>query len=70
MSALDSVQAAEILCTLRHAHETLVLALHDVYLALAHADRIVVLDRGCKIIDAPSASLQPADLLQHFGSAR
>ena len=67
VSALDAVQASEILATLRVRHETLVLALHDVNLALKHTDRIVVLDGGRKIIDTPSHAITAAELLAHFG---
>ena len=70
VSALDAIQGAAILTVLRAAHQTLVLALHDVDLALAHTGRIVVLEHGRIVIDAPSASLKPADLLQHFGGIR
>jgi phosphonate transport system ATP-binding protein len=67
VSALDSAQGAEILGELYRTHETLVLALHDVELALAHTSRIVVLENGRKIIDSPSASLRPCDLNDYFG---
>jgi phosphonate transport system ATP-binding protein len=48
-------------------HETLVLVLHDIPLALAHADRIVVLERGRKVLDRPAASLTAADLVPYYG---
>jgi phosphonate transport system ATP-binding protein len=67
VSALDGVQGGEILRLLRSRFETLVLALHDVGLALAYADRIVVLQSGRKIIDAPAQSLTARDLIGHFG---
>jgi phosphonate transport system ATP-binding protein len=67
VSALDRVQGDAVLSVLRRRHQTLVLALHDVHLALAHADRIVVLEHGHKTIDAPASSLTAADLLRQFG---
>ena len=67
VSALDRVQGGEILKLLTARHETLVLAMHDVPLALEHADRIVVLARGRKAIDEPSAALSAKDLLAYFG---
>lgn len=67
VSALDRVQGGDVLGLLRHRHETLVLVLHDIYLALAHADRIVLLAGGRKVLDAPSAAIDAADLLAHFG---
>lgn len=69
VSALDRVQGAEILSLLKSRHRTLVLALHDVHHALEHADRIVVLEHGRKVIDAPSSMLTATELLQHFGGA-
>ena len=69
VSALDSVQGTAILKLLRARHETLVLVLHDIGLALQHADRIVVLEHGRKIIDQAAASLQARDLVGHFGGA-
>ena len=66
VSALDRVQGAQILSLLRQRHETLVLVMHDIPLALEHSDRIVVLDGGRKIIDAPSVDLTPRDLLGRF----
>lgn len=70
VSALDNVQGGEILGQLASAHETLVLALHDVELALAHSSRIVVLEQGRKIIDQPSSSLRPSDLTTFFGGPK
>jgi len=67
VSALDRVQGGEILQLLRARCETLVLVLHDIYLALEHAERVVLLDHGRKVLDEPSQSLKPADLLAHFG---
>ena len=67
VSALDRVQGGEILKLLTARHETLVLAMHDVPLALEHADRIVVLARGRKVMDEPSAALSAKDLLAYFG---
>jgi phosphonate transport system ATP-binding protein len=67
VSALDRVQGAEVLALLGRRHETLVLVLHDIALALGHADRIVVLEQGRKVLDAPSASLGLADLIPYYG---
>ncbi|WP_331291722.1 MULTISPECIES: ATP-binding cassette domain-containing protein [Methylobacterium] len=55
VSALDRQQGARILAELARSHETLILALHDMALALSHTDRIVVLEAGRIVLDAPSA---------------
>jgi phosphonate transport system ATP-binding protein len=67
VSALDRVQGSEVLGLLKRRHKTLVLAVHDVHHALEHADRIIILEHGRKIIDAPSSALTANDLLRHFG---
>jgi phosphonate transport system ATP-binding protein len=67
VSALDRVQGAEILSRLAARHETIIMALHDIALALDHADRIVVLDSGRIVLDAPSRSLTAADLVPYYG---
>jgi ABC-type phosphate/phosphonate transport system ATPase subunit len=38
-----------------------------VHHALEHADRIVALEHGRKVIDQPSSQLTANDLLRHFG---
>ena len=66
VSALDAVQGAAVLARLAERHPTLVLALHDVDLALGHATRILALDRGAIVLDAPAAGLRPADLARFY----
>jgi len=66
VSALDPVQAADILRLLGERHETLVLAMHDVALALAFADRIVVLEAGRLVLDAPATGLRAPDLMRFY----
>jgi phosphonate transport system ATP-binding protein len=67
VSALDRVQGGDVLSLLKSRHDTLVLALHDVHHALEHADRVVVLENGRKVIDELSSDLSSNDLLRHFG---
>lgn len=62
VSALDPRQGAAVLATMAATHETLILALHDSALALAQTDRIVVLDAGRIVLDAPAREVDPARL--------
>lgn len=66
VSALDRIQAAEVLRRLAAQHQTMVLAMHDIGLALAHAQRILVLDAGRIVLDEPSSSLTIGDLLRFY----
>jgi ABC-type phosphate/phosphonate transport system ATPase subunit len=45
----------------------MVLAMHDIGLALAHAQRILVLDDGRIVLDAPARTLAISDLLPFYG---
>jgi phosphonate transport system ATP-binding protein len=67
VSALDRVQAADILHTLCRRAETAILALHDIPLALAHTDRIVVIENGRIVLDTPAPTLTAADLVPYYG---
>ncbi len=67
VSALDRVQGGDVLALVMRCHETVVAAMHDVGLALEHCNRIVVLEAGRKVIDAPARDLTAADLLGRFG---
>ncbi len=67
VSALDRVQAADILRKICDGHDTAILALHDIPLALAHTDRIVVIDAGRIVLDAATRTLSAADLIPYYG---
>jgi phosphonate transport system ATP-binding protein len=67
VSALDRLQGAEILATLCARHGTAILAMHDIPLALAHADRIVVIDEGRIVLDAATRTVTAADLVPYYG---
>ena len=68
VSALDRQQGDALLRCLAARSETLVLAMHDVPLALAHATRILMLDGGRIALDAPAASLSAADLAPYYST--
>ncbi len=67
ISALDRIQAGDVLRRLAERHETLILAMHDIPLALEHADRILVLDAGRLVLDAPARTLSVAELARFHG---
>jgi phosphonate transport system ATP-binding protein len=62
VSAVDSHQARTVLDSLHEQFETVVLAMHDVELALGYASRIIGLKRGGIVLDQPSAGLGASDL--------
>jgi phosphonate transport system ATP-binding protein len=62
VSAVDEHQAREILTALADSHRTVVLAMHDLDLALAHTQRIVGIRGGAIALDAPSSALSLSDL--------
>jgi phosphonate transport system ATP-binding protein len=67
VSALDPVQGLQVLHCVAANHPTPILALHDAPLALAFADRILVLDAGRLVLDAPADTLRPGDLTPFYG---
>ncbi|MBQ0719233.1 MAG: ATP-binding cassette domain-containing protein [Gammaproteobacteria bacterium] len=62
VSAVDDYQAQQLLTLIAKKHETLVLALHDVELALHFCDRIIGLKGGAIVLDAPSSDLNTQQL--------
>jgi len=64
ISALDSVLARKVMLLLHQRHETVVLAMHDVEMALCFADRIVGIKDSAIAIDQPAKNVTADDL--HF----
>lgn len=62
VSAVDEHQARDLLGIITGTFPTVVLAMHDMDLALQFTDRIVGLKGGRVVMDAPAAGLTPADL--------
>jgi phosphonate transport system ATP-binding protein len=62
VSAVDEHQARQILESLNENSRTVVLAMHDRALALAHTSRVIGLRDGKVVMDQPTAGLKPADL--------
>src|SRR5215831_21108621 len=67
VSALDRRQGADILGKLCARHDTAIFAMHDISLALAHADRVVVIEEGRIVLDAPSRTIAAVDLVPYYG---
>lgn len=57
VSSIDPHQAGAVLNFLKQRSKTLILAMHDVQLALAHFDRIVGLRLGRIVFDLPSVEV-------------
>ncbi len=66
VSALDRVQGAAVLQRMAERHETMVLALHDVPLALEYAARILVLEGGRLVLDRPARDCSAAELTSYY----
>jgi phosphonate transport system ATP-binding protein len=62
VSSVDDHQSRVVLEAVSAAYETVVLAMHDVTLALAYSDRVVGLKDGRIVMDQPAAGLESADL--------
>ncbi|MFT4928840.1 MAG: phosphonate transport system ATP-binding protein [Phenylobacterium sp.] len=67
VSSLDEQQSRLVMKALCQRFETVVMAMHDISLAIDHCDRIIGLDGGRISIDASTDNLQCADLLDIFG---
>jgi phosphonate transport system ATP-binding protein len=67
VSSLDEQQSKLVMSMLCQHVETVVLAMHDINLALEYCDRIVGLDQGRVTIDEPVSNLNRADLLNLYG---
>lgn len=62
VSAVDALQSRVVLGAINAAYPTVVLAMHDVALAIEYTTRIIGLKAGNVVLDVPSAGLTPADL--------
>lgn len=68
VAALDEVQADQLLQWVCARHETLIVALHDVELALRHCQRIIGLRGGVVELDQPASACSAADLCRLYAS--
>ena len=65
-SAIDEYQTEDLFQLISERHQTVVLALHDIELALRTCQRIVGLKDGAIVLDAPSAALTTDDLAELY----
>lgn len=66
VSSVDEQQSKVVLNQLLNGFSTIVLALHDIQLALTFCDRIIGLEKGRIVLDRPSQSLTENDLLNLY----
>lgn len=66
VSSVDEQQSRVVLKQLLNGFSTIVLALHDIQLALLFCDRIIGLEKGRIVLDSPSKSLTTKDLLSLY----
>jgi len=66
VSSVDEQQSRVVLKQMLNGFSTVVLALHDIQLALAFCDRIVGLEKGRIVLDSPAEALTAEDLLSLY----
>ncbi len=62
VSALDEHQSHIVMQAIVANHDTVVLSMHDVSLALEYSDRIIGLKDGRKVMDQPTSGMKASDL--------
>jgi len=66
VSSVDEQQSRVVLKQMLNGFSTVVLALHDIQLALAFCDRIIGLEKGRIVLDSPAKRLTEQDLLSLY----
>lgn len=69
ITAVDEHHAHDLLTLICGRHQTVVVALHNVDLALRHCQRIIGLKAGRVVLDEPSDTLCAADLARLYPAA-
>lgn len=69
VSAVDEHQAHELIRFICQRHETVVLALHNIDLALTHCQRVIGLNNGRVVLDERCDNLEPAALYKLYPTA-
>ncbi len=66
VSSVDEQQSRLVLKQMLKGFSTVILALHDIQLALGFCDRIIGLEQGRIVLDSPAGSLSEEDLLSLY----
>ena len=66
VSSVDEQQSRVVMKQMLNGFSTIVLALHDIQLALAFCDRIIGLENGRIVLDSPADELTEKDLLSLY----
>lgn len=66
VSSVDEQQSKVVLEQLLNGFSTIVLAMHDIQLALTFCDRIIGLEKGRIVLDSPTEALTSSDLLSLY----
>lgn len=69
VSAVDERQAEDLLTLIMRSHETVVIALHNTQHALNYCDRIIGLDAGGIVLDAPGYTLSQDELSTFYSGS-
>lgn len=67
VSSVDEHQSRRVLDAITGGHSTVVLAMHDIRLAIAYADRIIGLDGGRITLDRSTQGMHSSDLDELYG---
>jgi len=67
VSALDRVQGMAVLRRMADRHETIIVAMHDIPMALEFASRVIVLDGGRVVLDTPPGNRTATEMAAFFG---
>ena len=68
VSAVDEHQSRTVLDAIVETHDTVVLSMHDVELALYYSDRAIGIKRGMIVLDEPTAGMKASDLDELYRS--
>jgi phosphonate transport system ATP-binding protein len=66
VSAVDEVQSRVILQTIQRATQTLILAMHDIDLALAFTDRVIGIRDGRIALDSSTSCVKRSELVELY----